>query len=443
MPIYTDPTSGVSYNVSDPVLGLVNVTVVRPGFADQTFNAVPAGNVLQTDGGTLNILSILNSQFFVPPTIDGTVTTVIALASTTNIHVGGSAVISTGATALSNTIITADGGDVTFAPGVLATALSGSTINLNNGGSFTGGFNLLNLITGTTINFQSGGGTFVADAGGGLLDISGLTINSFDATTDKIQFNDLASPLASYDIVQNGGSQTITGYDSEGNEILSFAVAGTTFATGTGFTAGTGPLNITDDGNLIIAACFLAGTHVATPDGAVAIEELKAGDLVMTSDGAAKPVRWLARQTVSRRFADPAKSLPVRIQAGALGANLPERDLYVSPDHALLIDGCLVQAGALLNGTTIAQFGQAPQTFVYYHVELDDHSLVMVEGVAAETFVDNVSRRAFDNWQEAPEAPVAEMLLPRAKAWRQLPQATRERLAARTVALSAGTQRAA
>ncbi|GLK86363.1 Hint domain-containing protein [Ancylobacter defluvii] len=128
------------------------------------------------------------------------------------------------------------------------------------------------------------------------------------------------------------------------------------------------------DGDSFVV-CFLTGTRIATPTGEVAIETLKAGDLVLTSEGAARPVRWLARQTVSRLFADPLRVLPIRIVAGALGENLPRRDLFVSADHALLVDGVLVQAGALVNGTSIARHDVLPINFVYYHVELDDHAL--------------------------------------------------------------------
>ena len=65
-----------------------------------------------------------------------------------------------------------------------------------------------------------------------------------------------------------------------------------------------------------------------------------------------------------------------------------------------------------------------PMTYTYYHVELDDHALLLAEGVPAETFVDNVDRMGFDNWQEHEALypggkPVAEMAYPRAKAHRQ------------------------
>ncbi|GAB4069293.1 Hint domain-containing protein [Ancylobacter sonchi] len=193
------------------------------------------------------------------------------------------------------------------------------------------------------------------------------------------------------------------------------------------------------DGTSFIV-CFLAGTMIATPTGEVAIETLKPGDLVLTADGSTKPVRWLARQSVSTLFADPLKVMPIRIRSGALGEGLPLRDLFVSCDHALEIDGVLVQAGALVNGTSIARHTDMPQRFAYFHVELDDHSLILAEGVAAETFVDNVTRRRFDNWQEAPQSAIAELDLPRVKSARQLPRHIRARLAARAGVLGLSTR---
>ena len=189
------------------------------------------------------------------------------------------------------------------------------------------------------------------------------------------------------------------------------------------------------------AVCFLAGTAIATPDGTRAIETLAAGDHVLTADGAIRPVRWLGRQTVATRFADPMRVAPIRILAGALGANLPVRDLHVSPDHALMVDGTFVQAGALVNGVSITREDNLPATFTYYHVELADHSLILAEGVPAETFIDNVDRLAFDNWNEhaaldATTAPMAEMAHPRAKAYRQVPAALRAGLLARGLELT-------
>jgi hypothetical protein len=81
--------------------------------------------------------------------------------------------------------------------------------------------------------------------------------------------------------------------------------------------------------------------------------------------------------------------------------------------------------------------------FVYYHIELDDHSLILAENAPAETFMDNVDRMNFDNWQEHvalyPDGrPIAELCYPRAKASRQVPQNIRAEIAARAAFLGSG-----
>lgn len=166
------------------------------------------------------------------------------------------------------------------------------------------------------------------------------------------------------------------------------------------------------------------------------MEALQVGELVSTTDGRAAPVRWLGRQTVSRVFGDPLRILPIRIKANAIKDNVPSRDLLVSPDHAILIEGALIHAGALVNGTSVVRENDTPKVFTYSHVELADHSLILAENTPAETFVDNVDRLGFDNWAEhdalyEEAAPISEMKYPRAKSARQVPQSLRLRLASR------------
>ncbi len=189
-----------------------------------------------------------------------------------------------------------------------------------------------------------------------------------------------------------------------------------------------------------VATCFMPGTMIATPGGEVAVETLSRGDLVLTSDGRSAPVSWMGRQSVARIFADAEDVVPIRIRKGALGENAPVRDLLISPDHAILVDGALVQAGALVNGVSIVRETGVAPNFTYFHLELEDHSLILAEGVAAETFIDNVARRAFDNWAEHEALypngkPIVEMAYPRAKAHRQVARATRERLTLRAAEL--------
>jgi hypothetical protein len=85
----------------------------------------------------------------------------------------------------------------------------------------------------------------------------------------------------------------------------------------------------------------------------------------------------------------------------------------------------LIQAGALLNGISIIRETNLPTIFVYYHVEVDDHSLILAENTPAETFVDNVDRLGFDNWAEHEALhpngkPIKELPYPHAKSHRQV-----------------------
>ncbi|WP_188612331.1 Hint domain-containing protein [Chelatococcus reniformis] len=184
--------------------------------------------------------------------------------------------------------------------------------------------------------------------------------------------------------------------------------------------------------------CFLTATMIMSPEGERAVEELAIGDLVLTCDGLAVPVKWIGRQTLMPAFGLSEERRPVFISAGALGEGLPVRDLRVTSDHALLLDGVLVQAGALVNGTTIRRMTPAElgERLVVYHIELDRHDLVVADGVAAETFVDNVARRRFDNYAEfvalygADDNATGEIDLPRVKSARQLPAAVRQRIEA-------------
>ncbi|MFO1027679.1 MAG: Hint domain-containing protein [Acetobacteraceae bacterium] len=255
---------------------------------------------------------------------------------------------------------------------------------------------------------------------------------------------------------EDGASITLSNGDSafyvsgSGTNSLTFGVTASVTASGVTVSGAAGVTDLA--GNAVTGfgdtICFMAGTLIRTPSGEVPVETLRPGDLVLTTDGEARPVRWLGRQTVSTVFADPLRVLPIRIKAGALGEALPLRDLLVSPDHALLVGGVLVHAGALVNGLTVVREQDVPQSFVYYHVELPDHALILAEGVAAETFIDNVDRMAFDNWAEhelacAADAPLVEMGLPRAKSYRQVPRAVRQLLASRAEALCPASAQAA
>lgn len=176
---------------------------------------------------------------------------------------------------------------------------------------------------------------------------------------------------------------------------------------------------------------------IATPSGSRAVEELAIGDPVLTADGRSVPVKWLGRQSFETIFGMPEPRRPVLISAGALGNDLPRRDLRVTSDHALMIDGLLVQAGALVNGTTIRRLmrEEMGERMTVFHVETEGHEIILAEGSEVESFVDNVSRERFDNYAEyvelygEPGQSMQELDAPRVKSWRQLPAPIRARLA--------------
>ena len=174
--------------------------------------------------------------------------------------------------------------------------------------------------------------------------------------------------------------------------------------------------------------CFLAGTKIASSNGQVSVEDLRIGDRLVTKEGVSIPVKWIGRQTVFTRFGPAERLMPVRFAAGSLGNGLPYRDLTVTADHGMLVDGVICHAGALVNGTTITRVPLADmgESYTVYHIETEAHEIILANGAPAETFIDNVSRRVFDNFAEfdalygdVPE--MEELPYPRAMSARQVP----------------------
>jgi Hint domain len=124
----------------------------------------------------------------------------------------------------------------------------------------------------------------------------------------------------------------------------------------------------------------------------------------VTVRGEAKPIKWVGRQSFKKSGpAWQASVLPIRIARGALDENTPHRDLYVSPWHALLIDGFLMRAMDLVNGTSIAPaLPDGREVIEYFHVVLDSHEVVLAEGAPAETLLLTSAREyeAFANFAQ-------------------------------------------
>jgi len=180
---------------------------------------------------------------------------------------------------------------------------------------------------------------------------------------------------------------------------------GTDLMSGVGLTPGTSrdissvDLAMLQDAGVPVSAavvCYVRGTRIATPDGDVAIEDLHIGDCIRTAEGEHAPIVWIGHRRIDcRRHPHPDKVRPVRIRAHAFAPGLPQRDLLVSPQHAIFADGVLIPARCLINGRTVAQIDT--QHVEYFHIELARHDLLLAEGMPAESYLDCGDRGMFDN----------------------------------------------
>ena len=152
-----------------------------------------------------------------------------------------------------------------------------------------------------------------------------------------------------------------------------------------------------DFGQWSSVSCFAAGTHILTASGEVPVEALREGCLVPTVlGGGLRRIKWIGHRRIDcRRHPKPRNVWPVRVCPNAFGPDMPHRDLWLSPDHAVFIDGLLIPIKHLINGTTIEQVPMDEVT--YYHVELPEHDLLLAEGLLAESYLDTGDRSNFAN----------------------------------------------
>ena len=142
--------------------------------------------------------------------------------------------------------------------------------------------------------------------------------------------------------------------------------------------------------------CFARGTRIETPRGPVAVQDLRPGDLVLTRDRGAQPLRWVGSSRVDGgTLASTPRLRPIRIRAGALGQHAPAQDLLVSPQHRILVRSKIAQRmfGAaevlvaakqlvLLDGIDVAEDLAEVE---YFHLLFDRHEVVISNGAETES----------------------------------------------------------
>ncbi len=185
----------------------------------------------------------------------------------------------------------------------------------------------------------------------------------------------------------NPGGRVTVDYDAPGSEggIVNFLDA-------TDAIVGTARFDNIEN----VIPCFTPGTMIATPTGERAVEDLKVGDRVITRDNGIQEIRWSGAKDLSgSELAANDHLQPVLIQAGALGDNLPERDILVSPQHRMLLTTdqaamyfeereVLVAAKHLTILDGVDRVESSGTTYI--HIMFDQHEVVLSNGTWSESF---------------------------------------------------------
>lgn len=255
----------------------------------------------------------------------------------------------------------ADAADALYDSAILIAANSGQTALIANDDAIEvapGGSRTVDVLA----NDEAGSGVTLT-----ITHINGIAVTAGDSVT-----------LTSGETVTLNADGTLT-VDADGDEeAVNFSY---TVSDGAG-------LSDTAFVSVDVIPCFVAGTGILTPGGEVAVERLEPGDLVVTRDSGAQPLRWIGK----RRVRAEGALAPIRIAAGTFGEH---RTILVSPQHRILIRDALaellfgesevlVAAKHLLNDRTVTRVPGG--TVEYVHLMFDSHQIVVSAGLPTESF---------------------------------------------------------
>ena len=180
-----------------------------------------------------------------------------------------------------------------------------------------------------------------------------------------------------------------------------FGLTGGQIATGPANVSGTGFLSVkpvldTSAPYSVPAICFCAGVLILTPDGEVPVERLAPGESVVTCSGEVRKIRWVGSGRVRATRLHRTAATPAIVRKGALADGVPSRDLRVTKGHAFYLDDVLIPVEFLVNHRSIVWDDHA-QDISIYHIELDDHDILVANGAPAESYRDDGNRWLFQN----------------------------------------------
>ncbi|MBS1026315.1 Hint domain-containing protein [Gluconobacter cerinus] len=238
-----------------------------------------------------------------------------------------------------------------------------------------------------------------------------ISESGFDITKDSFIIENLQSYVSYFKITGGDKSSpqtyTITFYtDKSGTpSVTSFKIilnilSGQTI-THTAGSDGVLPLSSWNDyfSNVDTQICFLSGSLITTPNGLIAVEDLSLGqDVIAYLNGAAttRRITWAgqAQCTVRPHLPLDQAGYPVRVLKNAIAEGVPFKDLLITAEHCLFFDGKFVPARMLVNGRSIF-YDTTITSYDYYHIETEDHSVIMADGMLTESYLDTGNRRSF------------------------------------------------
>lgn len=145
------------------------------------------------------------------------------------------------------------------------------------------------------------------------------------------------------------------------------------------------------------AAAVGAAALISTPKGAVAAGRLRAGDTILTPDNKTRFIRWVGHARLTPEDLNIAPWLrPVMVRAGSLAGGKPDETLYLAPSTGMLATG--PNGDALMTATDLAACDGAIQAsprngITYVQILLDDHDLLIANGVAVASFHPAILKR--------------------------------------------------
>ncbi|MEE8663027.1 MAG: Hint domain-containing protein [Acetobacter sp.] len=382
-----DVYTGSSLNIYGTIVQSSNGIVADGGSitfeTGSTANSIP---LTVGSGGTVNIESTTATFSNLKVNSGGTLElTGVSGYSLGNLNLSGHLVLSDASISADSSVDPQSGSSITLNN---ESSLSISNLNTEvtvNGGStltLSGNYNSGSSVTmgtgtGNTLLLSSSASqpnlTIIGVATGDLVGVSGETVSSATYTN-------------------NNGTGSITLTTSSGTVTYS----GVTFASDVPTGTNTATLK---NGEALI--CFLAGSLIRTPNGDIAVENIRIGDEVIAFDWInnaeiTRKVVWVGEKKISvnPNLFDDEAGYPVRVLKDAISDGVPYKDMLITPEHCLFFEDKFVPVRMLVNGRSIF-YDKTITSYKYYHIETEQHSVIWADGMLSESYLDTGNRVSF------------------------------------------------